>query len=193
MIAVGRAELDITQQNSANSFIDVLRPDIVIKATAYTAVDRAELEPGLTISINRDGAAHLAQVCVESNIHLMHLSTGYIFGGCKEGRYVETDAPNPGGVLRWMHFQLTPYTRSKLVRVIRGEVFDVTVDTRKGGPAFGNHVSVMLNDQNKHQLFPPRGFAHSFVALSDVAIFPVRWITTILQNVIGGLCLMTLC
>lgn len=95
MLAAGRAELDITRQDAVNSFIQARRPDIVINAAAYTAVDRAESEPELAYAVNRDGVANLAQACVDNQIPLLHLSTDYLFDGCKVGAYCETDAPNP--------------------------------------------------------------------------------------------------
>jgi len=78
------------------------------------------------------------------------------------------------GVLRGLHFQLPPFAQSKLVRVIEGEVLDVAVDIRQGSPTFGQHVAILLNETNKHQLFIPRGFAHVFLVLSDTAIFAYK-------------------
>ena len=78
------------------------------------------------------------------------------------------------GVLRGLHYQLPPYTQAKLVRVIEGSVLDVAVDIRKSSPTFGQHVSLELTAQNKHQLFVPHGFAHGFVVLSDSATFAYK-------------------
>ena len=78
------------------------------------------------------------------------------------------------GVLRGLHYQLPPYTQAKLVRVIEGNVLDVAVDIRKSSPTFGQHVSLELTAQNKHQLFVPQGFAHGFVVLSDSATFAYK-------------------
>jgi len=78
------------------------------------------------------------------------------------------------GVLRGLHFQLPPFAQSKLVRVIEGEVLDVAVDILQGSPTFGQHVAILLNETNKHQLFIPRGFAHGFLVLSDTAIFAYK-------------------
>ncbi len=74
------------------------------------------------------------------------------------------------GVLRGLHFQKT-YPQAKLVRVIKGEVYDVAVDLREGSPTFGKYVGVVLSEENKRQFFIPRGFAHGFLVLSDEAEF----------------------
>ncbi|MDA9033420.1 dTDP-4-dehydrorhamnose 3,5-epimerase [Gammaproteobacteria bacterium] len=77
------------------------------------------------------------------------------------------------GVLRGLHFQKTK-PQGKLVRVVRGEVFDVAVDIRKKSPTFGKHISVILNEKNKRQLWVPPGFAHGFIVLSDFADFEYK-------------------
>ena len=74
------------------------------------------------------------------------------------------------GVLRGLHYQLK-HAQDKLVSVIRGEVFDVAVDIRKGSPTFGKWVGTILSEENKHQLFVPKGFAHGFCVLSDQVDF----------------------
>ncbi|HVM89443.1 MAG TPA: dTDP-4-dehydrorhamnose 3,5-epimerase [Puia sp.] len=73
------------------------------------------------------------------------------------------------GVLRGLHYQLNPYAQTKLVRVLKGKILDVVVDIRKGSPAFGKTYSIELSDENKRQLFVPKGFAHGFVVLSETA------------------------
>ena len=78
------------------------------------------------------------------------------------------------GVLRGLHYQRPPYTQAKLVRVVVGRVLDVAVDIRKDSPTFGQHFSIELTDENKYQLFIPRGFAHGFAVLSDEAIFQYK-------------------
>ena len=78
------------------------------------------------------------------------------------------------GVLRGLHYQLAPYSQSKLVRVIKGRVLDVAVDVRAGSPTFGQYVAVELSEENKRQLFVPQGFAHGFHVLSDEAIFTYK-------------------
>ena len=78
------------------------------------------------------------------------------------------------GVLRGLHYQLPPFTQTKLVRVLEGSVLDVAVDIRRGSPTFGQHVAVELTAENKKQLFVPRGFAHGFVVLSESATFAYK-------------------
>jgi dTDP-4-dehydrorhamnose 3,5-epimerase len=74
------------------------------------------------------------------------------------------------GVLRGLHLQ-NPSTQGKLVSVMRGRVLDVAVDVRVGSPSFGRHVAVELNEDNRRQLWIPRGFAHGFAVLSESADF----------------------
>lgn len=75
------------------------------------------------------------------------------------------------GVLRGLHYQLTPKAQGKLVRVIQGEVFDVAVDLRQSSPTFGKWASEILSGDNKKQMWIPEGFAHGFLTLSDTAEF----------------------
>ena len=75
------------------------------------------------------------------------------------------------GVLRGLHFQVSPKAQGKLVRVVRGAVFDVAVDIRKSSPTFGKWVGMELSADNHRQLWVPPGFAHGFLVLSDTAEF----------------------
>jgi len=86
----------------------------------------------------------------------------------------DNESKSVHGVLRGLHFQLPPFAQSKLVRVISGTVLDIAVDIRVGSPTFAQHVTVELSEQNKHQLFIPRGFAHGFVVLSETATFAYK-------------------
>jgi len=78
------------------------------------------------------------------------------------------------GVLRGLHFQKGEFSQAKLVRVSQGRVLDVAVDLREGSPTFGRHVAIELSQENALQLFLPRGMAHGFVVLSDVAQFQYK-------------------
>ena len=86
----------------------------------------------------------------------------------------DNESKSKKGVLRGLHYQLSPYAQTKLVRVIQGKVLDIAVDIRKGSPTFGQYVSVELNSENKKQLLIPRGFAHGFVVLEDDTIFTYK-------------------
>lgn len=78
------------------------------------------------------------------------------------------------GVVRGLHFQKPPYTQAKLVRCVRGCVLDVAVDLRKGSPTFLKHHAVELSEDNHLQFFIPKGFAHGFSVLSEVAVFQYK-------------------
>ena len=74
------------------------------------------------------------------------------------------------GVLRGLHYQIN-FPQTKLVRAIKGEVYDVAVDLRKGSPTYGKHYGVILSEENKKQFLVPKGFAHGFLVLTDMAEF----------------------
>jgi dTDP-4-dehydrorhamnose 3,5-epimerase len=78
------------------------------------------------------------------------------------------------GVMRGLHFQRPPFAQSKLVRCVKGAVLDVAADIRKGSPTYGRHVAVELTEDNHRQFFIPRGFAHGFAVLSDIAVFQYK-------------------
>ena len=86
----------------------------------------------------------------------------------------ENESKSKKGVLRGLHYQLPPFAQSKLVRVIKGKVLDVAVDIRKSSKTFGRYVAVELSEQNKRQLFIPRGFAHGFLVLEDDTVFSYK-------------------
>ena len=73
------------------------------------------------------------------------------------------------GVLRGLHFQKEPYAQAKIVRCIRGAIYDVAVDLRKNSPTFGNYVGINLSEDNMYQLYIPGGCAHGFLVVSDAA------------------------
>lgn len=83
----------------------------------------------------------------------------------------DNQARSVKGVLRGLHYQVPPFAQAKLVRVLEGEVLDVVVDLRNESATYGQSYSVRLSAENKRQLYVPRGFAHSYVVLSDTAEF----------------------
>ena len=82
----------------------------------------------------------------------------------------DNESKSSYGVVRGLHFQKGEHAQSKLVRVVKGAVLDVAVDIRKGSPTFGKWVSVELTEDNHRQFFIPRGFAHGFSVLSEIAV-----------------------
>jgi dTDP-4-dehydrorhamnose 3,5-epimerase len=86
----------------------------------------------------------------------------------------DNESKSSYGVIRGLHFQLSPYSQAKLVRVIQGKVYDVAVDLRKHSPTFGKWVGVELSGENKKQFLIPKGFAHGFSVLSENAIFAYK-------------------
>jgi dTDP-4-dehydrorhamnose 3,5-epimerase len=86
----------------------------------------------------------------------------------------DNESKSQYGVVRGLHFQQQPYAQAKLVRVIMGEVLDIVLDLRRGSPSYGQKFEIILNGENKKQLFIPRGFAHGFSVLSDDTIFSYK-------------------
>ena len=111
-------------------------------------------------------------------------SRGYFAETYNEERYVkagitarfvqDNESCSSRGVLRGLHWQAGEHCQAKLVRVIRGAVWDVAVDIRKGSPTFGKSVSCELTAENGRQFYIPRGFAHGFVVLEDNTLFSYK-------------------
>ena len=109
---------------------------------------------------------------------------GYFFETYNQQRYAEAginalfvqdnESFSGKGVLRGLHWQAMPNTQAKLVRVVRGAVWDVAVDIRKGSPTFGKYHAVTLTPENGLQFFIPRGFAHGFLVLEENTIFSYK-------------------
>lgn len=109
---------------------------------------------------------------------------GYFFEAWKKDEFEEhvgkitfvqdNESKSSYGVLRGLHYQKGEFSQAKLVRVIKGRVVDVAVDIRKSSSTFGKYVMVELSEDNKRQLFIPRGFAHGFLVLSNEAIFTYK-------------------
>ncbi|MBK8346183.1 MAG: dTDP-4-dehydrorhamnose 3,5-epimerase [Saprospiraceae bacterium] len=99
----------------------------------------------------------------------------------------DNEAKSTRGVLRGLHYQLQPHAQSKLVRCVTGEVLDIIVDVRPGSITYGQHLSVILNEINKKQLFVPHGFAHGYAVLSETAIFAYKCDNYYAPGTEGGL------
>lgn len=102
--AIGRPQLDLNRPDTICDQISAHRPDVIVNAAAYTAVDKAESEPEKAIAINRDGAAAAARAAANANADFIHISTDYVFDGRKTEPYIEQDETGP----------LNVYGRSKL-------------------------------------------------------------------------------
>ena len=98
LVALDRAALDISDAEAVSSAVAKHKPQAIINAAAYTAVDKAEAEPELAAQINTVGPGNLARAAEEIGAVLIHISTDYVFDGRKTSPYVETDATNPQGV-----------------------------------------------------------------------------------------------
>lgn len=102
--SIGRPELDITDPYSIRRVVEGFRPDVLVNAAAYTAVDRAETEREAAFAVNRDGAGYAARVAADAGLPVIQISTDYVFPGDKTGPYQENDETGPRSV----------YGRSKL-------------------------------------------------------------------------------
>ena len=127
-------------------------------------------------------------------------SRGYFFESFSQREFDEkvrkitfvqdNESKSSYGVMRGLHFQRPPFTQSKLVRCVKGAVLDVAVDIRKGSPTYGQHVAVELTEDNHRQFFIPKGFAHGFAVLSDVAVFQYKCDEFYHPEVDGGISIL---
>lgn len=98
VVAIGRPVLDLARPDTVFDALAAVRPDVVVSAAAYTAVDQAEDEPDLAYAVNALGAGKVAEAAARLGVPVIHISTDYVFDGSKDGAYVETDATAPLGV-----------------------------------------------------------------------------------------------
>ncbi len=110
----------------------------------------------------------------------------FVAGGIDVDFVQDNQSSSTKGVLRGLHFQID-HPQSKLVRVVKGMVFDVAVDLREGSPTYGKWEGVILSAENKRQFFVPRGFAHGFLVLSETAEFCYKCDDVYHSNDEGGL------
>ena len=97
-LALDRAELDITNEVQVNRVVGEFKPNVIINAAAYTAVDKAESEINLAYAVNRDGPKFLAEAAERNSALILHISTDYVFSGNKKGTYSEADTTSPQGI-----------------------------------------------------------------------------------------------
>ena len=95
--------------------------------------------------------------------------TDFIKSGIKDDFNQDNHSKSSFGVLRGLHYQSRPHMQAKLVRCIKGKIFDVAVDIRKHSETFGKWTGAILSEENKNMLYIPEGFAHGFLTLSDTA------------------------
>jgi dTDP-4-dehydrorhamnose 3,5-epimerase len=93
----------------------------------------------------------------------------FVAAGIKANFVQDNHSRSAKGILRGLHYQNPPFAQGKLVRVVRGKIFDVAVDIRKGSPTWGKWVGVILSEENRNILYIPETFAHGFCVLSEVA------------------------
>lgn len=109
---------------------------------------------------------------------------GYFFESFNEKEFKEkvadvtfvqdNESKSSYGIIRGLHFQKPPFAQAKLVRVVKGAVYDIAVDIRQGSPTYGNWMCAYLSEENHRQFYIPEGFAHGFVALRDDTIFQYK-------------------
>jgi dTDP-4-dehydrorhamnose 3,5-epimerase len=123
--------------------------------------------------------------CIIIEPKILEDSRGYFFESFNQQKFnngtgldinfvQDNESLSQKGVLRGLHYQEGDYAQAKLVRVIKGKVLDVAVDIRKNSPTYAKHFSVILSEENKKQLFIPRGFAHGFLVLEDNTLFSYK-------------------
>ncbi|MCF1427829.1 MAG: dTDP-4-dehydrorhamnose reductase [Shewanella sp.] len=146
ILALDRTALDISNPEQVNTLITNTKPDVIINAAAYTAVDKAESEPQQAYAINRDGPEYLALAAKEINALLLHISTDYVFDGCKTEPYLESDDTNPQ----------TVYGQSKLAGEKKIQAAGCRYGILRTAWVFGEHghnfVKTMLRLGDKPEL-----------------------------------------
>jgi dTDP-4-dehydrorhamnose 3,5-epimerase len=105
---------------------------------------------------------------------------GYFFESYNAAKFAElgistnfvqdNESKSKYGVIRGLHYQLNPYAQTKLVRVVQGRIIDIALDLRRDSQTFGSYYAVELSDNNKRQFYIPKGFAHGFSVISEIAI-----------------------
>ncbi len=174
---LGRPELDLARAGTLAAALDEVRPDVVINAGAYTAVDRAEAEPEIARALNADGPASLARLCAARAIPFIHVSTDCVFDGTKPTAYAEADEPRPlsaYGVSKrdGERAVAAEAPQSLIVRVswVFSEHAGNFVRTMLSLAASGEEVTV-VNDQIGYPTYCP-DLADGLLAMADGVLAP---------------------
>jgi dTDP-4-dehydrorhamnose reductase len=167
VVAVGRPELDLAYEKSVAAAVVRERPDVVVNAAAYTAVDKAETERTVAHAVNALGAACVAAACAANAIPIIHISTDYVFDGSKDGPYVEDDPTAPVNVygrtklegeqrvakacerhliLRtaWVHSPWGANFVKTMLRLAATRSSIGVVDDQKGSPTYAPHLAAIV-------------------------------------------------
>jgi dTDP-4-dehydrorhamnose reductase len=167
VIAIGRPEIDLVDRRSVAAAIARERPDIVVNAAAYTAVDKAESEPAVAHAVNALGAEYVAQACAANSIPIIQVSTDYVFDGMKDSPYREDDSTAPINVyghsklegeqrvakacarhliLRtaWVHSPWGANFVKTMLRLAADRPAINVVEDQKGSPTYAPHLAATL-------------------------------------------------
>jgi dTDP-4-dehydrorhamnose reductase len=172
VVALARAELDITDPAAVRAATREARPDAVVNCAAYTNVDGAETEPELALAINGVAAGHVAAAAAEAGAHVVHVSSDYVFDGCKREPYLESDPTGPQ----------SQYGSSKLAgeHAVAGAAPDAHTIVRSSwlfgvhGPCFPATISRLARERDElkvvdDQVGCPTSTAHLAAALVELA------------------------
>jgi len=147
LIALGRPELDLCQENDLADCIESLSPDYIVNAAAYTAVDRAEKEPELARQINTIAPAIMAKSAKKIKASLLHISTDYVFDGKKNTPYLENDPTNPLNV-----YGLSKRDGEEMIRSVADDYIILRTSWVYGSLGKGNFVKSMLTIANQRDI-----------------------------------------
>ena len=164
VVSVGRPDVDLIDEKSVAAMVARERPDAVVNAAAYTAVDKAEAEPEIARAVNVLGAEYVARACAASSVPLIHISTDYVFDGMKDGAYREDDPTGPINaygesklegehrvakacerhlILRtaWVHSPWGANFVKTMLRLAADRPAISVVDDQRGSPTYAPHLA----------------------------------------------------